>query len=105
MSGVNAIRFIDGRRGTILTGKEVPTMASLSLIPAPALRRWLPQDWQNLPRRLATQVMAMWRAAATRRYLAEMDARMLQDIGLSRAEAQQEASRWPWDCGSGRAPR
>ena len=33
----------------------------------------------------------------TRAVLAEMDARMLADIGLSRAEALQEARRRPWD--------
>lgn len=36
-------------------------------------------------------------AAESRRHLAEMDARMLADIGISRAEALQEASRAPWD--------
>jgi uncharacterized protein YjiS (DUF1127 family) len=34
---------------------------------------------------------------ATRRYLAEMDDRMLADVGISRAQAQTEASRWMWD--------
>lgn len=33
----------------------------------------------------------------TRRYLADMDDRMLADIGVSRTLAQQEASRWMWD--------
>lgn len=35
--------------------------------------------------------------ARTRRHLAEMDARMLADIGISRAEARDEASRRFWD--------
>ena len=36
-------------------------------------------------------------AAESRRQLAEMDARMLSDIGISRAEALDEAARAPWD--------
>jgi uncharacterized protein YjiS (DUF1127 family) len=36
-------------------------------------------------------------AFETRRHLAEMDARMLSDIGISRAEALDEAARAPWD--------
>ena len=39
------------------------------------------------------------RAAATRRQLAEMDDRMLKDIGITRAEALEEANRAPWDLG------
>jgi uncharacterized protein YjiS (DUF1127 family) len=37
------------------------------------------------------------RAIETRRQLAEMDQRMLADIGLSRSEALEEAGRAPWD--------
>jgi uncharacterized protein YjiS (DUF1127 family) len=37
------------------------------------------------------------RAIETRRYLEEMDARMLKDIGITRTEAQKEAARAPWD--------
>ncbi|WP_198370767.1 DUF1127 domain-containing protein [Roseomonas rosulenta] len=36
-------------------------------------------------------------AIESRRYLAEMDRRMLADIGLSRSEALEEARRAPWD--------
>lgn len=36
-------------------------------------------------------------AVETRRQLAEMDRRMLSDIGISRAEALEEAARAPWD--------
>lgn len=39
----------------------------------------------------------MLRAVESRRQLAEMDDRMLADIGVSRSEALQEASRAPWD--------
>lgn len=40
---------------------------------------------------------AALRVASTRRALAEMDDRMLADIGLTRAEALREAGRRPWD--------
>jgi uncharacterized protein YjiS (DUF1127 family) len=40
---------------------------------------------------------AMRRAMRGRRALAMMDARMLADIGLSRAEAEVEINRKPWD--------
>ncbi|QFT57289.1 hypothetical protein FIU94_00510 [Sulfitobacter sp. THAF37] len=35
--------------------------------------------------------------ARSRRALARLDAEALRDIGLSRAEAQREARRAPWD--------
>ena len=38
-------------------------------------------------------------AARTRRLLAQMDQRMLRDIGVTAAEARAEAHRWPWDLG------
>lgn len=40
---------------------------------------------------------AMMRAVQTRHRLEEMDDRMLQDIGISRVDALQEAARAPWD--------
>ncbi|MCO6419952.1 DUF1127 domain-containing protein [Siccirubricoccus sp. KC 17139] len=63
----------------------------------PALRLHLPAFTFSLPR--ITPFRAMWRAIATRRQLAEMDDRMLRDIGISRADALHEAERAPWDLG------
>lgn len=37
------------------------------------------------------------RAIETRRHLAEMDDRMLKDIGITRVDALREAGRAPWD--------
>lgn len=37
-----------------------------------------------------------WRKHQTRRMLGEMDERMLSDLGISRAQATFEASRWMW---------
>ena len=42
-------------------------------------------------------LFAALRAMETRRYLVEMDARMLKDIGITRSEAVEEANRAPWD--------
>lgn len=39
----------------------------------------------------------VWHARRTRRDLAEMDDRMLADIGIGRADAYEEARRAPWD--------
>ena len=44
-----------------------------------------------------------WQARRTRRQLAEMDDRMLADIGIGRAQAYEEARRAPWDTGPRRA--
>ena len=51
------------------------------------------------PTRRLPGLAAMWRAITTRRMLAEMDDRMLADIGISRAQAAFEADRLPWDTG------
>ena len=53
---------------------------------------WLRPAMPGLP-----PFRAMLRAAVTRRQLAEMDNRMLKDIGISRVDALQEADRLPWD--------
>ncbi len=45
------------------------------------------------------------RTLTTRSYLTEMDARMLKDIGITRAEAVAEASRAPWDLAPKPLPR
>ncbi len=42
---------------------------------------------------------AMLRAIETRHRLAQMDDRMLKDIGITRSEALEEANRAPWDVG------
>ena len=41
--------------------------------------------------------LLMRRTAATRRDLGTLDPRLLSDIGVGRADAAQEAERWPWD--------
>ncbi len=42
-------------------------------------------------------VVAMYQARQTRKLLAEMDGRLLADIGASRSDAHMEASRAFWD--------
>jgi uncharacterized protein YjiS (DUF1127 family) len=50
-------------------------------------------------RRVWTMAGAMLQARRTRRHLAEMDDRLLADIGTSRADAATEANRPFWDIG------
>ena len=48
--------------------------------------------------RLAWDALAsMYQMIEGRRHIARMDARMLADIGLSRADAEEEVRRKPWD--------
>ena len=57
----------------------------------------IPALWVRPARPALPGFRAMLRAAITRRQLAEMDDRMLKDIGISRLDAQCEADRLPWD--------
>ncbi len=58
----------------------------------------LAQFWHAAPAMAPRPgLRAIWRAIQTRRQLAEMDDRMLRDIGISRLDALQEAERAPWD--------
>ncbi|MBX9750616.1 MAG: DUF1127 domain-containing protein [Roseococcus sp.] len=42
-----------------------------------------------------------WRAYDTRRQLNELDPHLLRDIGVTRLDAQLEATRKPWDIQGG----
>ncbi|HTQ72306.1 MAG TPA: DUF1127 domain-containing protein [Acidocella sp.] len=55
----------------------------------PSLTRGLRHLWASLAQ--------MHRMTEGRRSIAQMDARMLADIGLSRADAGEEVRRKPWD--------
>ena len=64
--------------------------------------RCIPATFAFIPARpvrpsLGTRLGLLLRTAQTRRLLAEMDSRMLADIGVTRSEAQEEASRPAWD--------
>ncbi len=56
----------------------------------------------TLMRQAWTALVQMARTRQTRRLLAEMDDRMLADIGIGRGDAMMEASRAPWDLGTRR---
>ena len=45
----------------------------------------------------AGHVTRFWRAHESRRQLAELDAHLLRDIGITALDAQLEAARKPWD--------
>ncbi len=53
----------------------------------------------SLAQRALARLAEMHRAHRTRRLLAEMDDRLLADIGIGRGAALMEASRAPWDTG------
>ncbi len=60
--------------------------------------RYMPQATGRARMRQAwAALMEMARARQTRRLLAEMDDRMLADIGIGRGDAMMEARRAPWD--------
>ncbi|MGE4480635.1 DUF1127 domain-containing protein [Acidocella sp.] len=46
---------------------------------------------------MVSHLMLMRQAIRGRRDIARMDARMLADIGMSRADAEEEIRRRPWD--------
>lgn len=50
-------------------------------------------------RKIVSFVARMAQMRRTRHMLAQLDARMLADIGVSRAEAEHEINRAPWDFG------
>jgi uncharacterized protein YjiS (DUF1127 family) len=54
-------------------------------------------SWTKLSLPVLPALRAMVRAITTRRQLAEMDDRMLKDVGISRVDALREAERLPWD--------
>jgi uncharacterized protein YjiS (DUF1127 family) len=67
--------------------------ARQSLVFAPRRRMPFRLSWH----RAVQTVRVSLRTIMTRRGLAEMDARMLSDIGVSRADAARECSRTFWD--------
>ena len=74
-------------------------MSGLSLIPYPSPRLTMRNGRLVGQRGLGrfAWLTNMFRTMETRRHLSEMDARMLQDIGISRSEALRESARAPWD--------
>lgn len=64
--------------------------------PLPSLTWQRPRDGV-----LTEGLRRAWRAVSTRQGLAELDDRMLRDIGVTRAEAHAELNRSPWDLSGG----
>ena len=59
--------------------------------------------FSSFPRRtprvgaLAEELRRFWRIVRTRQDLANLDERMLRDIGVTPAQARAELNRAPWD--------
>ena len=73
---------------------------SAQFIPLPATTSRLPAAHgviQGGLLGLGGYITRSWRAHDTRRQLAELDAHLLRDIGITALDAQFEASRKPWD--------
>jgi len=69
--------------------KTMLSMIGVRSVRLPSLTRGL--KW------LMARLVEMRRTIEGRRAIAQMDARMLADIGMSRADAQEEMRRKPWD--------
>ncbi len=70
---------------------------SASRFVASGAGRLATEDSRTLMQRVRKGIALAWRRHKTRRMLTEMDERMLSDLGISRAQASFEASRWMWD--------
>lgn len=66
------------------------TIRSIAASHACQARNAAPSGW-------FTRLRRTLQAIESRRHLAEMDRRMLADIGITRSEAREEAARAPWD--------
>lgn len=77
---------------TSITGKTSSSLCSRSI------HEWKPAAAKSLAARLVArcwQAYCRWDDRRRQhRHLAELDDRLLADIGLSRAQARGEASRW-----------
>jgi uncharacterized protein YjiS (DUF1127 family) len=76
--------------------EEHPNMAIPDILHPHSVRR-TGRPYLAVPR--LPSLLTMLRAVQTRRQLAQMDDRMLRDIGISRTDAMAEAGRAPWDLG------
>lgn len=57
----------------------------------------LTQSTVITPRRVSLAILRTWhRRLKTRRQLRKLDARLLDDVGISEAERQQECAKWFW---------
>ena len=69
----------------------VPGNGTLTGAPRDVYRRRF-----NFGTMVRARLVRAWRNFTTRRHLADMDDRMLQDLGISRAQAHFEANRPIW---------
>jgi uncharacterized protein YjiS (DUF1127 family) len=100
MPGINAIRFTDCvgvTKCAATTGFQEVSMSASHFVAAPARRASAGGLFGSVMRQVRNGVALAWRKRKTRRMLADMDERMLADLGISRAQASFEASRWMWD--------
>jgi uncharacterized protein YjiS (DUF1127 family) len=98
MHCIRNIRWIDLKPGARLAptpqeGDEMKGQKGFALAATFSHSLQLAQPW----RRLGRQLKRWWQLAEQRRQLAQLGYEQLKDIGLSRADALQEAERPFWD--------
>lgn len=103
---LNAIFFPNGGPApnlqSIDRNKQKPVMSTTQTLPPTfATTEGEVVRMRPLLHRAGHLIMTAWRVLTTRRALLEMDARMLKDIGVSRAQATHEATRGVWHSADG----
>jgi uncharacterized protein YjiS (DUF1127 family) len=53
--------------------------------------------WPDWFRDLAPAIARMWQKRSERQRLLMLDQHLLNDIGITRAQAEKEAGKWMWD--------
>lgn len=92
---INAIRFTDVMRPGMMPSQK-PKEGKVS-DHATTLTFSRPRRFMRARYSVMQRLALMYEAWRSRRILAELDPRLLKDIGISRAEAQAEITRALWD--------
>ena len=74
------------------SNKTSSAPASLHVL-APSATEW---PWPNWFRDLAPAIARLWERRRERQLLLELDDHLLNDIGITRQQAESEAAKWPW---------
>jgi uncharacterized protein YjiS (DUF1127 family) len=61
------------------------------------LSREIDWPWPDWFRDLAPTVARMWRKRSERQRLLDLDQHLLNDIGITRDQAEKEAAKWFWE--------
>jgi uncharacterized protein YjiS (DUF1127 family) len=59
--------------------------------------REIDSPWPDWFRDLAPAIARMWEKRRSRQRLVELDEHLLNDIGVTRDQAEREAKKWMWE--------